>query len=58
MLVLSIKDGGELTIGTGDDAVRIVMEAKGGKNRVLIDAPKHIPVVRADAKEVLPNVRS
>lgn len=53
MLVLSIKDGGELTIGTGEDAIRIVLQS-GGK-RVLIDAPKHIPIIRSDAKKAVPN---
>ena len=47
MLVLSRRDGESIVIGTGDNAIRVVVH-RDGWNRVKIgiDAPREMPIVR------------
>lgn len=49
MLVLSRKEDGRIYIG--DDIVLTVIDVKGGRVRIGIDAPKEVKVLRDDAKE-------
>ncbi len=49
MLVLSRKPGERLIIG--DDIVVTVLETSGKLVRIGVDAPRHIPVHRAEIRE-------
>ena len=49
MLVLSRKEDGKIYIG--DDIVLTVIDVRGGRVRIGIDAPKDVKVIRDDAKE-------
>jgi carbon storage regulator CsrA len=56
MLVLSRKPGEKILIGR--DITVTVLEAKGNRIRIGIDAPEQIPVVRSELNEfLLPPVR-
>lgn len=47
MLVLSRRDGEEIVIGSGKDAIRVVVRLDGGSRvQLAIDAPKEMPIVR------------
>jgi carbon storage regulator len=48
MLVLSRKESERLLIG--DDIVITVVRVQGDKVRIGIEAPQHIPVVRAELR--------
>ena len=52
MLILSRKRRQQFTIG--DNIVITVVEIKGDKVRIGIDAPTDIPIVRDDAKVTTP----
>ncbi len=56
MLVLSRKPTERIEIG--DNVVVTVLEIRGSKVRIGIDAPKEIHVLRSELKEVLPGVPS
>ena len=53
MLVLSRKSTERIQIG--DNVVVTVLEIRGSKVRIGIDAPKEIHVLRSELKEVLPS---
>ncbi len=53
MLVLSRKPTERIEIG--DNVVVTVLEIRGSKVRIGIDAPKEIHVLRSELKEVLPS---
>ena len=53
MLVLSRKSTERIQIG--DNVVVTVLEIRGNKVRIGIDAPKEIHVLRSELKEVLPS---
>ena len=50
MLVLTRKFGEEIVIGSGDDAIRVVVCKGNGHDRVklAIDAPREIPIRRGE----------
>ena len=56
MLVLSRKSTERIHIG--DNVVVTVLEIRGNKVRIGIDAPKEVHVLRSELKEVLPSVPS
>ena len=56
MLVLSRKSTERIQIG--DNVVVTVLEIRGNKARIGIDAPKEVHVLRTELKEVLPSVPS
>ena len=56
MLVLSRKSTERIEIG--DNVVVTVLEIRGNKVRIGIDAPKEVHVLRSELKEVLPSVPS
>ncbi len=56
MLVLSRKPTERIEIG--DNVVVTVLEIRGNKVRIGIDAPKEVHVLRSELKEVLPSVPS
>ena len=56
MLVLSRKPTERIEIG--DKVVVTVLEIRGSKVRIGIDAPKEVHVLRSELKEVLPRVPS
>jgi carbon storage regulator len=56
MLVLSRKSTERIQIG--DNVVVTVLEIRGNKVRIGIDAPKEVHVLRSELKEVLPSVPS
>ena len=56
MLVLSRKSTERIQIG--DNVVVTVLEIRGSKVRIGIDAPKEVHVLRMELKEVLPGVPS
>ena len=56
MLVLSRKPTERIEIG--DNVVVTVLEIRGSKVRIGIDAPKEVHVLRSELKEVLPSVPS
>ena len=56
MLVLSRKSTESIQIG--DNVVVTVLEIRGNKVRIGIDAPKEIHVLRSELKEVIPSVPS
>ena len=56
MLVLSRKSTERIQIG--DNVVVTVLEIRGNKVRIGIDAPKEIRVLRSELKEVIANVPS
>lgn len=56
MLVLSRKPMERIEIG--ENVVVTVLEIRGGKVRIGIDAPKEVHVLRSELKEVLPSVPS
>jgi carbon storage regulator len=52
VLVLSRKTDEVITIGEGANAIRItIIEIRGDKCRIGIDAPKNVPVMRAELGE-------
>ena len=51
MLVLSRKSTESIRIG--DSIVVTVLEVRGGKVRIGIDAPKHIHVIRSELQDVI-----
>ncbi len=54
MLVLSRKKGQEITIQTGDEAVRIfIVEIRSGTVRLGVEAPPEIPVHRREVYEAI-----
>ncbi len=53
MLVLSRKPGEKIVIG--DNIVVTVVEIKGGKIRLGIDAPSDVPVHREEIHQLLKN---
>ena len=53
MLVLSRKPTERIEIG--DNVVVTVLEIRGSKVRIGIDAPKEVHVLRSELKEVLPS---
>ncbi len=54
MLVLSRKKDEQIVIGEGDNLITlVVVEIKGDKCRIGIDAPKSIPVHRAEIYEII-----
>jgi len=54
MLVLTRHTGQEIVIGNGADAVTIrLLEIRGAKGRIGIDAPAHIPVHRREVYDEL-----
>lgn len=53
MLVLSRKEDERIVIG--DNISIVVIEIRGDKVRLGIDAPKEIPVHRAEVKERIDN---
>ena len=53
MLVLSRKSTERIHIG--DNVVVTVLEIRGNKVRIGIDAPKEVHVLRSELKEVLPS---
>ena len=56
MLVLSRKSTERIHIG--DNVVVTVLEIRGNKVRIGIDAPKEIHVLRSELKEVVPSAPS
>lgn len=56
MLVLSRKSTERIQIG--DNVVVTVLEIRGNKVRIGIDAPKEIRVLRSELKEVIASVPS
>ena len=55
-LVLSRKEGQSIVIG--DNVTITVQQVKGGKVSLAVDAPREIPVLRSDAKNVEPKNRA
>ena len=54
MLVLSRKVGESVMVGTGPDAVKVVVvELRGDKCRIGFECPKEIPVHRTEVYEVI-----
>ena len=53
MLVLSRKSTERIQIG--DNVVVTVLEIRGNKVRIGIDAPREVHVLRSELKEVLPS---
>ena len=51
MLVLSRKSTESIRIG--DSIVVTVLEVRGGKVPIAIDAPKHIHVIRSELQDVI-----
>ena len=49
MLVLSRKQGERLQVG--DDITITVVEVRGHKTRIGIDAPRHIPIIRTEVTQ-------
>ena len=56
MLVLSRKSTERIQIG--DNVVVTVLEIRGNKVRIGIDAPKEIHVLRSELKQTVANVRA
>jgi carbon storage regulator len=56
MLVLSRRSTERIQIG--DNVVVTVLEIRGNKVRMGIDAPKEVRVLRSELKEVIPDVRT
>jgi len=55
MLVLSRRDGEEIVIGSGKDAIRVVVRLDGGSRVQLgIDAPREMPIVRGQKRTLDP----
>lgn len=54
MLILTRRVGETILIG--DDIEVVVLEVKGGQARIGIAAPKHVNVMRPDAKVQLPKL--
>jgi len=55
MLVLSRRDGEEIVIGSGKDAIRVVVRLDGGSRVQLgIDAPREMPIVRGPKRTLDP----
>lgn len=51
MLVLSRKKNESIEIG--DDVTIVIVEIRGDKVRLGINAPKHVPVHRTEIKELI-----
>ncbi len=56
MLVLNRKSTESIRIG--DNVVVTVLEVRGSKVRIGIDAPKHIHVLRSELQDVISNLPS
>jgi len=51
MLVLSRRDGEEIVIGSGENAIRVVVTAiEGSRIQLGIDAPREMPIVRGQKR--------